>query len=93
MPRWLNPVQRAVHSNPVDPGTESGTPLVALESLIPAQKGFLHNLLRVGFVANDSKRHSEDSRTVSTNKRSVCFLVAGQNGPDNGVIVSLYSAP
>ena len=81
--RLAHPVQRAVHSDPVDPGPESGTPLVTLKSLIPAQKRLLHNLLRIGFVACDPKRHPENSRAVSANKRTVRFLVAGQNGPDN----------
>ena len=92
-PRLAYPIECAVHGDPIDPGSERGTPLVALQSLIPAQKGFLHNFLRIGFVADYSKCHSKDGRTVSADKRAVRFLVSGQDGPENRVIASLHSAP
>ena len=88
----VDPIQRAVHRDPVDPGSESGAELKAGQPLIPAQKGLLHNLLRIGFIADNAKRHSEDSGTMGTHKRAIRFLVPGQYGPDNGVIVSVHSA-
>src|SRR5215469_6327838 len=92
-PALADPVEGAVHRDPVDPGAKRGTLLIGFQSLIPAQKRLLHYLLRIGFVGGDPKCHPEDSRTVSADKGSVCFLVPGQHGPDNRVIASLHSAP
>jgi hypothetical protein len=81
--RPADPAEGAIHCDPVDPGSKRGALLELLQPLICAKKRFLHNFLRVGFVAGDSKGHSEDSCTVGADKGSISVLVPGQHCPND----------
>src|ERR1700727_3174209 len=85
-------VESTINSDSIDPCSELRARLEAFEALVSTQESFLHNLVRVGFIAGDAEGHTEDALAMTGDQPAVGFLISGEDCPDYRVVVLFHSA-
>jgi hypothetical protein len=85
-------IERAVHSDAIDPCAEGGLFAEAGQFFVGEEEGFLCGLLCILRVAGDAVRHAEDSWEMTVHENAKRVSVTGEGSPNRRLLQILHSA-